>query len=121
MPIMPVIPKDYALAILCKGLLTCEQVLDLFKADRGVLILAEADGVKGVLRAMQVRCGPIDLQVNLNHGPGTLAVLRKHDAGYILTHWHLHFEPHTPPPLDPGPLGFWDYKNHRWSRSHMGD
>ena len=54
-------PKGYNWAVFKVGNLTAQEATDIMLAGDATLVLAEAEGVQGVLRALQTRMGRIVL------------------------------------------------------------
>lgn len=76
---LPVPPPGYSYALLLTGSHTPEHMLRQHAAGLSLPVLAEADGPLGVLRALQVRMGPIMLDA----GAYTLALFRAPVDGHV--------------------------------------
>ena len=78
------VTTDYGVALLQNGERSATDMLaDLNKGD-GQPVLAMAEGPVGVLRAMEVRSGPMTLE-----GMNTLAVVNRIDGVLVLNWWIL--------------------------------
>lgn len=114
-------PKGYNWAVFKVGNLTAQEATDIMLAGDATLVLAEAEGVQGVLRALHVRMGPIMLDA----GRYTLAhfVFPPQNGGAAILHlWGLdraeapvdkqtdYARTHPIEPTHPSKMGGLDYR-----------
>lgn len=83
---------DYGVALLVEGEHDIQAMLDRLNAGEGVAILAMAENLWGVLRAMSVRCGPPALEVGR---PYTLAAAKLVNRQPVIHWWVLRSRPES--------------------------
>ncbi len=77
------ITTDYGVALRQDGERSAADMMAALNNGDGVPVLAMAAGPLGVLRAMEIRCGPP------HEGTHTLAVVNRIDGSLVLNWWIL--------------------------------
>ena len=85
---LPLPPKGYNHALLLVGDHGAERMLREHAAGNSLLVLAEAEGARGVLNALQIRMGPIKLDAPKYTLAHFLAAVDGHVAMHV---WSLTF------------------------------